>query len=94
MTGRSRRGWKLSLLTVNAVENANKMLTSRQVADLLNVSIKHVHRLFSSGRIVPIDVGIGRRSLRVTKAEIDRYIESAKPDTSVSRRRRYTPKVL
>jgi excisionase family DNA binding protein len=70
------------------------MLTPKQVAELLNVSTKHVRRLFSSGRIVPVDVGIGRRSLRVTRAEIDRYIEGAKPATPAARRRKYSPKVL
>lgn len=30
----------------------------------------------------------------VTKAEIDRYIEGAKPDKLIVRKRRYTPKIL
>jgi excisionase family DNA binding protein len=70
------------------------LLTTSQVAELLNVSTKHVRRLFEKRLIVPVDVGIGRRSFRVAQSELDRFIESKKPPEQFTRRRKYVPKVL
>ncbi len=72
----------------------DSMLTIKQVAEVLNVSPKHVRRLFEKGFIAPVDVGIGRRSLRVAKAELERFLESKKPAESFTRRRKYVPRVL
>lgn len=69
--------------------------TTAQLADLLHVSVKHVQRLYARGLITPVDVGIGRRKLRVTQAELDRYLSACVVgEKKRERRREYVGKVL
>lgn len=53
-----------------------KLLTPAQVAERLGVSERSVYVLIGNGHIESVDVGAGtkRTRLRVTDAEVDRFI--------------------
>ena len=54
------------------------LLTLKQVAELLSVSERHVHKLNSSGRL-PRPVRLGR-SVRWRRVELESWVEAGSPD--------------
>jgi excisionase family DNA binding protein len=63
------------------------MLTTKQVAEHLGCSVKHVRELYKIRAIVPISIGIKRRALRVSQEELDRYKEAARVQSTPKKRK-------
>lgn len=54
------------------------LLAAKQVAELLSVSERHVHKLNSSGRL-PRPIRLGR-SVRWRREELEAWVEADSPD--------------
>lgn len=56
------------------------MLTSRQAAEYLGISLDHLRRLLRSGNIASVDVGSrgGRRTYRIKQVDLDAWIAERK----------------
>jgi excisionase family DNA binding protein len=51
-----------------------QLLTRKEVADLLNISLRHLDTLVASGEIVPVRIG---RSVRFRPKSVEEFIEEA-----------------
>ena len=56
------------------LEREDRLLNAREVAEILNISIVSVWRMFRKGEIPTIIVG--ERSRRVKRSDLDAYINS------------------
>lgn len=57
------------------------MLTVRDVAGRLNVSLGCVYTLISRGELPCHRIGIGRGAIRVREADLDEYLDSCRVET-------------
>lgn len=51
-----------------------RLLTLREAAELLNLSVRSLHRMITRRELAVIRLGHGRGVLRVTQAELERVI--------------------
>jgi excisionase family DNA binding protein len=56
------------------------MLTVKDVARILNVSVGCVYALVDAGRIPHHRIGVGRGTLRISTDDLDRYLASCKKE--------------
>lgn len=56
-----------------------ELLTAAQLADLLQVSLRHVRRLDSAG-LIPAPVRIGRKAVRWNVSELEAWVKAGTPD--------------
>ncbi|MBS0264882.1 MAG: helix-turn-helix domain-containing protein [Planctomycetes bacterium] len=54
------------------------LLNPRQLADHLNVSLSTVYALVESGKLACHRIGVGRGAVRVSEAQLQDYLETAK----------------
>jgi excisionase family DNA binding protein len=76
---------------------AAKMRTTKEVAEVLGVDVKHVRNLIAHGKLAAVDVSINQKrpDWRIAQSELDRFLATrtrAKPLVT-ERPRRQLPKV-
>ena len=57
-----------------------KLLTVRQAAERLGMSVSHVYRAADEGRLTKVKIG---SSVRIAEADLERYIEERRLEASV-----------
>ena len=59
----------------------SNMLTVRQVAEHLQVSVATIYCLCNQGKLPNVRVGMGRGTIRVKVEDLTAFIEASKADT-------------
>lgn len=54
------------------------MLTVKQVADRLNVSINCVYQLVNTGKLACHRIGVGRGAVRVDESDLNAFLEESR----------------
>jgi excisionase family DNA binding protein len=74
--------------TMNVSGKGDVMLTVKQVAEQLSVSVTCVYQMISQGRIACHRIGLGRGAIRVASEDLTAFVESCrreeKPNQSAS----------
>ncbi len=54
------------------------LLTVREVAEKLKMSLSSIYSLINTGKVASLRVGMNRGSIRIREADLDEYLESVK----------------